>query len=127
MQREKGHFDYMKDEEWLYEINIMLKIRKFMEFLLLLDFFRYDTFLFIVTELCICDLQKPITQRAVENLYYPEEMIRLALGQMIQALLVLHASQILHRDLKPQNIFIRSVQPLQLVLADFGISRDLEG
>lgn len=32
---------------------------------------------------------------------------------------------IAHRDLKPGNVFVRSVDPLDLVLGDFGFARDL--
>lgn len=34
----------------------------------------------------------------------------------------IHAQGIIHRDLKPENILIRTLQPLDLMLADFGIA-----
>ncbi|MDR1910983.1 MAG: protein kinase, partial [Helicobacteraceae bacterium] len=35
---------------------------------------------------------------------------------------LLHNNQIIHRDLKPPNVLVRSENPLDLVLTDFGIS-----
>jgi len=34
----------------------------------------------------------------------------------------IHSRRIIHRDLKPENILVRTLNPLDLVLADFGIS-----
>ena len=39
----------------------------------------------------------------------------------------MHAKGLLHRDLKPKNIFINSIYPLRLILADFGVSYDFSG
>lgn len=39
-----------------------------------------------------------------------------------RALSVLHENNLLHLDLKPSNILIRSIKPFNLVLIDFGIS-----
>ena len=41
---------------------------------------------------------------------------------MCTALGHLHSANVLHRDIKPSNILVRSVDPLDLVLTDFGIS-----
>lgn len=41
--------------------------------------------------------------------------------QILQGLAFCHAHNILHRDLKPQNLLINS--KLQLKLADFGLAR----
>ena len=42
-------------------------------------------------------------------------------------MLVLHAKKILHRDLKPQNIMIRSLDPFRLCIIDFDVSMNLAG
>lgn len=47
---------------------------------------------------------------------------RTIVTDITQALQALHENQILHLDLKPSNILIRSVSPLNVILTDFGIS-----
>ncbi|MEY2633643.1 MAG: hypothetical protein RIR00_2297 [Pseudomonadota bacterium] len=42
--------------------------------------------------------------------------------ELAEALAAVHAVRLIHRDLKPENILIRRLQPLDLVLTDFGIS-----
>ncbi|MCD2187851.1 serine/threonine-protein kinase [Actinomycetospora soli] len=51
----------------------------------------------------------------------PAETVR----QIAAGLLQLHDREIVHRDLKPDNVLVRSVAPLELVLTDFGLSRDV--
>jgi hypothetical protein len=51
-----------------------------------------------------------------------EEYVRAVVDELASALSHLHAANVLHRDLKPSNILVRTLQPLDLVLADFGIS-----
>jgi eukaryotic-like serine/threonine-protein kinase len=50
-----------------------------------------------------------------------EQALRL-LGQVTEGLEQMHGAGVQHRDLKPTNILVRSEQPLELVLADFGSS-----
>ena len=52
----------------------------------------------------------------------PHEGLRAVLAELARALADVHAADIIHRDLKPANILIRTREPLDLVLADFGIS-----
>nr|NLI49214.1 serine/threonine-protein kinase [Propionibacterium sp.] len=47
------------------------------------------------------------------------------LQEIAAALQALHAESVTHRDLKPGNVFVRSTEPLDLVLGDFGFARDL--
>ncbi|MCB1765318.1 MAG: DUF1566 domain-containing protein [Candidatus Competibacteraceae bacterium] len=51
-----------------------------------------------------------------------ETQVREILVELSAALAELHTHHILHRDLKPANVLVRSRQPLQLVLTDFGIA-----
>jgi hypothetical protein len=48
--------------------------------------------------------------------------VRLTLIELTNAVTALHSAHILHRDLKPANILVRTLEPLDLVLTDFGIS-----
>ncbi len=51
-----------------------------------------------------------------------DSVIRSVVGQVITGLETLHGNNILHLDLKPSNILIRSNKPFNLVLTDFGLS-----
>ena len=52
--------------------------------------------------------------------------VRAVLQEIASALQALHAENVTHRDLKPGNVFVRSTEPLDLVLGDFGFARDLQ-
>jgi len=51
---------------------------------------------------------------------------RTIIEEIVEGLESLHDSGILHLDLKPSNILIRSLRPLNLILIDFGISTLLQ-
>ena len=53
---------------------------------------------------------------------FPEALVREILRQVNDALTGLHALPLEHRDLKPANVLVRSRDPLDLVLTDFGIA-----
>jgi TPR repeat protein/serine/threonine protein kinase len=57
----------------------------------------------------------------------PDE-VKTILARLHKALSYIHAldPEIVHCDLKPSNILIRQLQPLEVVLADFGIARNLD-
>ena len=57
----------------------------------------------------------------------PPELVRQIVTQIHQALTALHGLKIEHRDLKPANVLLRSRQPLDLALTDFGVSSDMQG
>lgn len=46
--------------------------------------------------------------------------------QIASALSALHGVGIIHQDLKPENVLVRSDRPLDLALSDFGVSRVLD-
>ena len=52
----------------------------------------------------------------------PEDLILDVLRQVNDALAGLHRLPLEHRDLKPGNVLVRSREPLDLILSDFGIS-----
>lgn len=44
------------------------------------------------------------------------------IAELAGALAAVHAAGLIHRDLKPENILLRQLEPLDLVLTDFGIA-----
>jgi serine/threonine protein kinase len=52
----------------------------------------------------------------------PEE-VEAILNQLSEVIHYLHSRHVLHRDVKPGNIFILQESPLQVALADFGTAR----
>ncbi|MFO1414849.1 MAG: protein kinase [Burkholderiales bacterium] len=52
----------------------------------------------------------------------PKSDIRRMVQELADALAGIHAQRILHRDLKPDNVLVRSRSPLSLALTDFGIA-----
>ncbi|MFT4187315.1 MAG: protein kinase [Aeromicrobium sp.] len=55
----------------------------------------------------------------------PERFVHDLVRESALALAHAHALGLAHRDIKPSNILVRSVEPLDLVLADFGLAREL--
>ena len=51
-----------------------------------------------------------------------EEVAERLVGQLVDALGWLHERGLTHRDVKPSNILLRSADPLDVVLADFGVA-----
>ena len=56
----------------------------------------------------------------------PPELVRTVAKELALALADIHANGLVHRDLKPENILIRQLEPLDLVLTDFGIASVLD-
>jgi serine/threonine protein kinase len=52
-----------------------------------------------------------------------EAEVELILNQLANVVHYLHSQHVLHRDIKPTNIFIIRESPLQVALADFGTAR----
>lgn len=75
--------------------------------------------LFIVVEQCDTDLKKYFD--TLEEAL-PGGVVRDLIQQVLSGLLHCHSKQILHRDLKPQNILV-NLGSMQVKLADFGLAR----
>lgn len=69
-------------------------------------------------------LSSQIKKKKVSGGKYEPQTILMYIAQITLAIMVMHAKNILHRDIKTQNIFICSNGTLKL--GDFGISRELE-
>jgi hypothetical protein len=54
-----------------------------------------------------------------------DDLVWNVVAESAAALAFAHELGLLHRDLKPSNILVRSREPLDLVLADFGLAREL--
>ncbi|POR31976.1 Serine/threonine-protein kinase RAD53 [Tolypocladium paradoxum] len=54
---------------------------------------------------------------------FPEDMTQTMSQQLLSALGYLHANNITHRDVKPDNILINTIEPLEVKLTDFGLSK----
>ncbi|ROT39843.1 hypothetical protein SODALDRAFT_139146 [Sodiomyces alkalinus F11] len=53
----------------------------------------------------------------------PEPLVQQMTSQLLSAIGYLHENNITHRDVKPDNILIQSVNPFEVKLTDFGLSK----
>jgi hypothetical protein len=53
------------------------------------------------------------------------DVFRAVVGELCEALAHLHERSVVHRDIKPENVLVRAEDPLDLVLADFGLATEL--
>ncbi|CAM1507014.1 Fc.00g066550.m01.CDS01 [Cosmosporella sp. VM-42] len=65
------------------------------------------------------DLGKFISDHGALN----EVEVRMVSNQLLNALGYLHANNITHRDVKPDNILINCFNPIEVKLTDFGLSK----
>ena len=71
-------------------------------------------------------LQTLMEERAAAPGSDPVTFMRDVAREVGEALNILHQNNLLHLDVKPSNILLRSRDPLDLVLIDFGISTSLD-
>ena len=84
------------------------------------SFFDKENCLNIVMVFCeMGDMYTKIRKQKGE--YFPEETILLWIAQLCLALSYVHDKQILHRDIKTQNIFIQNEHTIRI--GDFGIAK----
>ncbi|CAJ1445351.1 unnamed protein product, partial [Effrenium voratum] len=100
-----------------------------------LDVFEEMDMLYIVMEYATGgDLGRRIQAQRAEGARFSESVIMRVFAQVSSALCYMHAQKIMHRDVKPANVFIagdsRSQSDLSLCtvkLGDFGIAKMVEG
>ncbi|KAL7927891.1 hypothetical protein ACQKWADRAFT_278147 [Trichoderma austrokoningii] len=79
-----------------------------------------DRFLIIIMELVTGG---DIGKHVVEEGPFSEAEARIISRQLLSAVAYLHENNITHRDIKPDNILIKSLDPLVVKLTDFGLSK----
>lgn len=87
--------------------------------------FLQDDTLHILMEYCAAgDLAARISRAATEGRHFDEGRILDWLAQLAAAIAFVHKRHVLHRDLKPGNVFLTVDDKLRL--GDFGIARVLD-
>ena len=54
--------------------------------------------------------------------WFSTKLLKEIIKEIVEAINFLHNNNIIYRDLKPSNILVRSKNPVELILTDFGIS-----
>ncbi|XP_068741266.1 serine/threonine-protein kinase ULK3-like isoform X4 [Montipora capricornis] len=118
---QKSSLSKTATENLLTEIELLKKLDH-EHIVKLKDFEWNDEYIFLIMEYCSGgDLSRFIRSRRV----LPEETARRFLRQLALALHFLHANEIAHMDLKPQNLLLSAKQNPVLKLADFGFAQYL--
>ncbi|KAJ1675850.1 negative regulator of the PHO system [Spiromyces aspiralis] len=86
----------------------------------LLDVQHTESKLMLVFEYMDCDLKRFMDSRNPRGILDPHTIKRL-MYQLLEGIRYCHKNQILHRDLKPQNLLINKREELKI--GDFGLAR----
>lgn len=85
----------------------------------LLGVLHYGSYFYLVLELAAMDLKRFLGERAPLSL----PTVKAVAAQLLRGLAELHRLQILHRDLKPQNVLVDEEPALRVRIADLGLAR----
>jgi calcium-dependent protein kinase len=117
----KAAFDSAKEEDVLKEINI-LKTLDHQNIIKIHEYFNCSKELFIISELCSGgELLEIINTKKHLN----EELVWKIMKQILSAVSYCHSYNVIHRDLKPQNILVSEKSDeneILLKVIDFGTS-----
>jgi hypothetical protein len=90
----------------------------------LIDFFYYKEHLFIVSELLrenLYEFGRYVRETGLEP-YYTIPRLKKIMKQIMEALDFIHGLKLIHCDIKPENIVIKSYSRCEVKLIDFGSS-----
>ena len=88
------------------------------------DFFENEKYLMVMEFCSGGDLKKAIDKQKAQKTYFAEDMILIWFGQLISGLKYMKEKKILHRDLKPNNVFLTSDNKIKI--GDFGLAKTLD-
>ena len=84
------------------------------------DHHEHDRWIYIIMDYAPCGELSTYLQQWSR---IPEPVVQQVARQTLRALHYLHKRKITHRDIKPDNILIASLDPLKIKLSDFGLSK----
>ena len=108
------------------ESKLHAKIGTHSNIVTLLDVIKTDAALFIILEYVEGQtLADAIAENAKGNIQFSEPLIASIIMQVLTALAKIHASDVIHRDIKPDNIMVSGSQESGYLvkLMDFGIAK----
>lgn len=125
----KDYFDQSLDEIKLLRYLNRLDPNDEHGIVRLLDFFYYREHLFLVFELLRHNLyevqQKSIKEHGTVSsagYYFSTQRIKSVAKQVLTALSFLHSKNIIHSDLKPENVLIKNMEACTVKVIDLGSS-----
>ena len=120
--------DIITEEEIINEIEILKKLNH-PDIVKILEFYKTDQAYYIISEYCPCG---ELFQKAETHL--SENQIAVIFKQILSGLCYLHSNNIVHRDLKLENILISDIEYvpitgeeyLDIKIIDFGNAKHFE-
>lgn len=88
------------------------------------DFFENEKYLMVMEFCSGGDLKKAIDTQKNSGSPFDEDIVIIWFGQLISGLKYMKNKKILHRDLKPNNVFLTSDKKIKI--GDFGIAKMLD-
>ena len=124
IKNSKDNFDQALDEIKLLKLVNSGRDAGTSHILRLLDYFYFKEHMFLVTELGGANLFDHSTRMLEEGkrAWWTIERLQRVAYQITESLVYIHSLSLIHSDLKPENIVIKSLSPLHVRLIDFGSS-----